>query len=90
MKKIIVLLCSFALVACHQQEIVPTTSHPKFLTLDDKRVLILVDGKQVTNAGLQAVDPNTIDLIEVIKNQEEIKKYTSTQYEGIVKIYLKK
>lgn len=76
------------LAACAPQEIAPVTSQKK-LSLDDTRVLILVDGKQVSTQTLQALDPGQIMSIEVIKNSDDVRKYTSAPYEGVVKINLK-
>lgn len=90
MKVFSTLLLVLVIFSCSQQEIVPSTASQNRLALNDERVLILVDGKQVSGSALQAIDPTTISSIDVIKNMEEIRKYTPKNYEGVVKINLKK
>ena len=89
MKKLGLLLITILLASCQQNEIVPMQTKQTGLTLNDKDVLILLDGKQVLNDVLQKVDPNTIESIEVIKGAD-VKKYTTGGYQGVVKISLKK
>ena len=89
MKYLFFLIYSLLLAACAPQEVVPTTASQKELSLDDTRVLILVDGKAVSTKTLQALDPNQIISIEIIKNPADVHKYTSANYEGVVKINLK-
>lgn len=90
MKIFIQVVLAVVLMACQQQEIVPAAASEKRLSLDDKRVVILLAGKQITNEELQAIDPNTIESIEVIKDKAQIKKYSADDVAGIVKINLKK
>jgi hypothetical protein len=89
MKTLGILFLTIALASCHQNEIVPVQTKQAGLSLNDKNVLILVDGKRVLSDVLQKVDPNTIELIEVIKGAD-VKKYTAGDYQGVIKISLKK
>jgi hypothetical protein len=71
-------------------EVAPSNSEAKNLKLDDKRVLILVDGKETTSAELNAIDVNKIDSMSVIKGVDEVKKFTTKDYEGVIVVSLKK
>ena len=89
MKKLGILLLTIVLASCQQNEIVPVQTKQNGLTLNDKDVLILVDGKQILNDGLQKIDPNSIESIQVIKGGD-VKKHTTGDYQGVIKISLKK
>jgi hypothetical protein len=90
MKQLITITIWLAVAACNQQEIAPVVSNQKRLSLDDRRVLILVDGKQISSDALQKLDPSQIESIEVIKTPSEVRKYTTDLCEGVVKVSLKK
>ncbi len=53
------------------------------------RVLILVNGKPVTKAEMDRLPPASITGLNVIKDQAAIKKYTSVNISGIIKISVK-
>ncbi len=53
-------------------------------------ILFIVEGKVVSEDQFQMLNPNDIKTMNVIKDKLEIKKYTSEDYEGIIKITLKK
>jgi outer membrane receptor for ferrienterochelin and colicin len=57
---------------------------------EDSNVLFLIDGKKISNSKVNKIDPESIEKVEVIKNQDSIKKYTSKEVQGIIKIILKK
>ena len=89
MKTIGFLFLLVSLISCQHNEVIPVQTKQTGLTLNDKDLLILVDGKQVLNEVLQQIDPNTIQFIEVIKGTD-VKKYTTGNHRGIIKISLKK
>jgi hypothetical protein len=59
-------------------------------TIDDSKVLFLLGDKQITQEELEKLDPNDIESIDVIKNTDDIKKYTKEDYDGVVIINMKK
>jgi hypothetical protein len=89
MKKLGILFLTIVLASCQQTEIVPVQTKQNGLTLNDKDILILVDGKRVMNDALQKIDVSTIESLEVIKG-DDVKKYTAGDYQGVIKISLKK
>lgn len=59
-------------------------------SISENKVLFLLEGKPINENELKKLNPDKIESIEVIKNKEEIVKYTSENYDGVVKINLKK
>jgi hypothetical protein len=59
-------------------------------SIDDSKVLFLIGDKQITQEELQKIDPMDIESIDVIKEKESVKKYTSEDYDGVVIITMKK
>jgi len=59
-------------------------------SLEESKVLYLLGDKIITKKDLDTLDPDDIESIEVIKNKEMIKKYTSGDYDGVIIISLKK
>ncbi len=59
-------------------------------SLDESKIFILVDGKEFPKEDLEKISPNDIESVTVIKNKEEIKKYTSKEYDGVIIIVMKK
>lgn len=59
-------------------------------SISESKVLFLLEGKPINENELKKLNPDKIESIEVIKNKEEIVKYTSENYDGVVKINLKK
>jgi len=55
-----------------------------------KGPLYVVDKKILTRAEFEAISPEDIESITVIKNKEEIRKYSSGNYDGALIITLKK
>ncbi|NBC58268.1 MAG: hypothetical protein GVY05_08305 [Bacteroidetes bacterium] len=55
----------------------------------EENILFMVDGKVVSQEDIHDLQPNDIDNIEVVKNKILIKKETSKDYDGIIKIRLK-
>jgi len=59
-------------------------------SISESKVLILLDDKQITQAELEKINPDTIESVDVIKDKKEIAKYATDKYDGIVIIKLKK
>ncbi|GHN02924.1 hypothetical protein WSM22_44130 [Cytophagales bacterium WSM2-2] len=53
-------------------------------------VLIMVDNREISFQEMNKIDPNTIRSIQVLKGEEQVKKYTTGKYEGVVLIELRK
>lgn len=51
--------------------------------------LIVVNGKEVTNAVLQALDPNKIELVRVLKGEEAVGAYGEKGKNGVILVTLK-
>jgi len=51
--------------------------------------LILLDNKEISNSKARKINPDSIENIQIIKNQDSIIKYTSKEVQGIIKITLK-
>ncbi len=58
-------------------------------SISDSRVLFLIDGKEATQSEIEALNPNDIESIDVIKSKESVSIYTSEDYDGVVIIHLK-
>jgi hypothetical protein len=57
---------------------------------DSKDVLMFVDGKEVAKESYKDLNPNDIESVTVLKNQEAIKKLTTKKCTAILMISLKK
>ena len=55
----------------------------------NKILMLITEGKKFTKIEIQDVDFNNIDHVEVYKN-EEVKKYTTEDYDNVIVISLKK
>lgn len=51
------------------------------------KILVILNGKEISMDDLNKVDPNTIKEIEIIK--EKVKEYTSEDCDGVILIHLK-
>lgn len=56
----------------------------------NNKVLYLIDGKEASQEKIEKIEPNDIETITVIKNKDEISKYTANNYDGVVLIDMKK
>lgn len=54
------------------------------------KILILADGKPITVDEMKLIDPEHIESINVIKEKENIAKYTQEDYDGVIIINMKK
>jgi hypothetical protein len=52
--------------------------------------LMLIDGREVTDAELRALDPNTIDNISILKNAAATSAYGEKGRFGVIIVQLKK
>lgn len=59
-------------------------------SISESKVLFLLERKPINENELKKLNPDKIESIEVIKNKEEIAKYTPENYDGVIKINLKK
>lgn len=55
----------------------------------DGKPLIVVNGKEVTNEVLQALDPNKIELVRVLKGEEAVGAYGEKGKNGVIRVTLK-
>ena len=53
-------------------------------------VLIILNKKIISQAEFQTINPEDIESMNIHKNKEEVSKYTSKNYDGVVVITLKK
>jgi len=58
--------------------------------LDKSRILILLDDKVISKSEMDKIDANEIESIDVVKDKEKVKQYTSENYDGVVVIHMKK
>jgi outer membrane receptor for ferrienterochelin and colicin len=65
----------------------PTAIHISGTT---ENLLIIVDGKEVSAEKMRRIDPKTIDRIEVLKDEDAIKRYGEKAKEGVILITTKK
>lgn len=56
----------------------------------ERLVLYIVDGKMITQAELHDIDPDNIEAISVYNKFDEIRKYSTGNYSGVVVITMKK
>jgi uncharacterized protein YcfL len=71
--------------------IVTTNSYvSKEPTTDKNKILFLLEDKAISESEMEKIDPKDIDSIDVIKDKEKVKQYTSENYIGVVIIHLKK
>jgi beta-lactamase regulating signal transducer with metallopeptidase domain len=67
----------------------PDSSGIKTISSMPNDILYLVDGKETTAEVVQAIDPNTIESVSVLKDKDMIKKYTAKDVEGVIVIIRK-
>jgi hypothetical protein len=59
-------------------------------SFSDSKVLILLEDKEISKDEMEKISPRDIISIDVIKDKEIIKKYTSEAYDGVIVIHIKK
>jgi bla regulator protein blaR1 len=60
------------------------------LDSNNKKPLIIVDGKEMEDGKLDDIDPNNIKTIEVLKGDTAVKKYGEKGKDGVIRIKTKK
>uniref|UniRef100_UPI003217957D serpin family protein n=1 Tax=uncultured Draconibacterium sp. TaxID=1573823 RepID=UPI003217957D len=55
-----------------------------------KGILFLIDNKIISQSEFQTINPEAIESMEILKDNEDIEKYSSKDYDGVVVITLKK
>jgi len=56
----------------------------------NRKILFVVDNKIVTQAEFKSINPKDIESVHVFNNTEEVRKYSSADYIGVVIVSLKK
>jgi hypothetical protein len=64
-------------------------SNKESSSFDNSNVLILLENKEITRSKMEGINPNDIESIEVFKDKDMVKKYTSQDYDGVIVIHLK-
>ena len=59
-------------------------------SIDNSKVLYLLEDKEISQDELRSIDPKDVESIDVIKNKDKVKDFTSGDYDGVVIIHLKK
>ena len=54
----------------------------------NNRILIVANEKIITQAELEAINPENIESLKILKDKEQISKYTSGNYDGVIVITL--
>ena len=65
------------------------TSSSTSINIKDEAVLYMVNDRKVNLDYIDALDPDTIESVNVIKDTNELKKYDAEGYQGLVLIKLK-
>lgn len=61
----------------------------KLSNIEINTPLVFIEGKEVNNKILQAIDPNTIERVEVFKENKAIELYGERAKEGVILVTLK-
>lgn len=59
-------------------------------SISDSKVFILLNEKPITEAELEKINPNEVESVNVVKDKNEISKYTSDKVDGVLIITMKK
>lgn len=65
-------------------------SKEKIVTSGDKKPLFIVDGKEITKDDMNSIDPNIIEKVEVIKDDNATRLYGDKGKDGVILITSKK
>ena len=57
---------------------------------NSNKILYVVGKKIISPAAFGTINPGDIESIEVIKNEQDLRKYTAEKYDGGIVITLKK
>lgn len=58
--------------------------------IEDKKILYIVDGKEVPSSFIKSIDTADIESVTVIKGEKDVAKYTDKKYDGVIIIKMKK
>ncbi len=61
----------------------------RIISTDEKAPLMMLDGKEISNEEMNNIDPNTIDKVEVLKDENASRKYGDKGKNGVVIITTK-
>ncbi|MDR2882767.1 MAG: TonB-dependent receptor plug domain-containing protein [Alistipes sp.] len=53
---------------------------------EEPKPLIILDGKEITGGQMSAIDPNTIERVEVLKDDSAVEKYGEKAAKGVIVI----
>lgn len=67
-----------------------SSSNVKVITTGNENPLFFVDGKEVSKKEMEAIDPDTIESVNVLKGDKAIEKHGKKAKDGVVEITLKK
>ena len=59
-------------------------------SLENSKILILLDDKVISKSEMDKINANEIESIDVVSDKEKVKQYTSENYDGVVVIHTKK
>ena len=59
-------------------------------SLSEGKILFLIGERQITQQELESIDPNEIESIEVVKEKNKVREYTSDNYDGVIIVTMKK
>lgn len=59
-------------------------------TFDNSKVLILLEDKEISKSEMEKMDPKDIESLEVIKDKDKVRQYTTENYDGVIIIHKKK
>lgn len=55
----------------------------------DNKILYVQDGKSISEAEVNLINPSAIESMNVIKDKKEIAKYTQGDFDGVIIIKMK-
>lgn len=58
-------------------------------SVDKSKVLILLEDREISKSEMDKINPNDVESVDVIKDKEKVKQYTSESYDGVVIIHMK-
>jgi hypothetical protein len=67
-----------------------TSSVKDSKSIDKSKVLILLEDIEISTSERDKINPTEVESVDVIKDKEKVKQYTSEDYDGVVIIHMKK
>lgn len=59
-------------------------------TFENSNILFLVDGVEVSKEDAEAINPNNIETVNILKGEASKKLYPNENYDGVIQIHMKK